>query len=69
MVVMHHRAHSPAGVGAAVAVGAEALTQIQLQIITAVPHVLGCKQCLGPLPEARGGGPLFCWFSRVLLAG
>lgn len=60
MVVMHYRAHCPAGVGAAVAVRAGALTQTQLQMIDAAPHVSGCRDRLGPLLEARRDGPLSC---------
>jgi len=49
---MCHRAHSPAGVGAATAARPQASTQTDLQMVGTALRVSGCSECLGPPPEA-----------------
>lgn len=51
-MVTHHRAHSIAGVGAAMPASAEVSIQTELQMVDAALWVLGCRECLGPLSEA-----------------
>lgn len=69
MVVIHHRACCPASVGAAVAVRAGALTQTQLQMVSAVHHVPGCRNCLRPgemvLGPASSVGELYCQVEKL----
>lgn len=44
---------SPVDVGAAVPARADASTRTELQVADAALQVPGCRECLGPLPEAR----------------
>ncbi|XP_076217536.1 uncharacterized protein LOC143172166 [Aptenodytes patagonicus] len=57
-MVMCHRALPPAGVGTAVPAKAEALTQTALQMVDPALQVPGCRECLGPFPDAGREGLL-----------
>lgn len=67
MMVICHRAASLAGAGAAAPVRAEASLQTELGVLDAAFQVPGCRDCLGPLFDARRDGHLYVlsWRSCV----
>ena len=64
MVMMCHRAHSPAGVGAAVPAMVEVSTQTELWVVDTALEVPSCREYLVPLPEAGRDG-LLSWCAAV----
>lgn len=64
MVVTCHRAHSPAGVGAAVPATVEVSTQTELLVVDTALEVPNCSMCLAPLLKAGRDGSL-SWCAAV----